>query len=176
MDPLPLPPPPVTIHFRLNFNHFLPDPPSPHLLDVINVWPLFSDVESHQIVRQAAADQVLRNQELYTESLNPLSKNREWADNHAIQAAADAFRVFIEIISSNLASFALVTVLAQGIPQNLVKKRIIIGHIDQVHFVSTEFNSPFATNSWGGYSKRLRKRLINTCPLDGPLIWLVNCA
>ena len=133
-------------------------------------------MESHQIVRQAAADQVLIKQELYTESLNPLSKNREWADNHAIQAAADAFRVFIEIISSNLASFALVTVLAQGIPQNLVKKRIIIGHIDQVHFVSTEFNSPFATNSWGGYSKRLRKRLINTCPLDGPLIWLVNCA
>ena len=68
------------------------------------------------------------------------------------------------------------TVLPQGIPQNLVKKRIILGHIDQVHFVSTEFNSTFATNSWGGYSKRLRKRLINTCPLDGPLIWLVNCA
>ena len=35
-------PPPVTIHFRLNFDHFLPDPSLPplHLLDVINVWPL----------------------------------------------------------------------------------------------------------------------------------------
>ena len=32
--------PPVTIHFRLNFDHFLPDSPSPHLLDIINVWPL----------------------------------------------------------------------------------------------------------------------------------------
>ena len=38
MDPLP----PVAIHFRLNFDHFLPyttSPPPPHLLDVINVWP-----------------------------------------------------------------------------------------------------------------------------------------
>ena len=41
VDPLPLLLP-VTIHFRLNFDHFLPDqtPPRPHLLDVINVWPL----------------------------------------------------------------------------------------------------------------------------------------
>ena len=37
-DPLPLPP--VTIHFRQNFDHFLPEPPSPHLLDVINVCSL----------------------------------------------------------------------------------------------------------------------------------------
>ena len=68
------------------------------------------------------------------------------------------------------------TFLRQGIPQNLVKKRIILGHIDQVQFVSIEFNSPFPTNSCGGYSERLRKRLINACPLDRPLIWLVNCA
>ena len=39
VDPLPLPP--VTIPFRLNFCHFLPDPPPlPHLLGVINVWSL----------------------------------------------------------------------------------------------------------------------------------------
>ena len=146
---------------------------------------LFGDAESHQIVRQTATAQVLRNPEIYTESLInnhiqhfvlSLSKDRKWADNHAIQAAADAFGVSIEIINSNSVNFAPVTVLPQGIPQNLVNKRIILGHIDQVHFVSTEFNSPFPTNSWGEYSKRLRKRLINTCPLDGLLIWLVNCA
>ena len=117
---------------------------------------LFGDAESHQIVRQAATDQVLRNPELYTESLInndiqhfvlSLSKDREWANNHAIQAAADAFGVSIEIINSNSVSFAPVTVLPQGIPQNLVNKRIILGHIDQVHFVS-EFNSPFPTSSW----------------------------
>ena len=54
---------------------------------------LFGDVESHQIVPQAAADQVLQNPELYTESLInndiqhfllSLSKDREWADNHAV--------------------------------------------------------------------------------------------
>ena len=63
---------------------------------------LFGDVESGQIVCQAATDQVLWNSELYTESLInkdiqhfvlSLSKDREWADNHAIQAAADAFGV-----------------------------------------------------------------------------------
>ena len=104
-----------------------------------------------------------------------LSKNREWADNHGIEAAADAFGVSIEIINSNSVSFAPVTVLPHGVPQNLVNKCIILRYIDQVHFLSTVFNSPFPTNSWGGYSERLRKRLINTCPLDGPLIWLVNC-
>ena len=117
---------------------------------------LFGDAESHQIVRQAATDQVLRNPELYTESLInndiqhfvlSLSKDREWADNHAIQAAGDRFVVSIAIINSNSASFAPVTVLPQGIPQNLVKKSIILGHIDQVHFVSTEFNYPFPTSS-----------------------------
>ena len=39
VDPLPLAPS-VTIHFCLNFDHFLPDTPFSHLLDVINVWPL----------------------------------------------------------------------------------------------------------------------------------------
>ena len=142
---------------------------------------LFGDTEIHQIVSQAATDQVLRNPEIYTGSLInndiqhfvlSLSNNRKWADN-AIHAAADAFGASIEIINSNSVSFAPVRVLPHGIPQNLVNKRIILGHIDQVHFVSTEFNSSFPTNSWGGYSKRLRKRLVNTCPLD-PLIWLVH--
>ena len=125
---------------------------------------LFGDAESHQIVRQAATDQVLLNPELYTESLInndiqhfvlSLSKDREWADNHAIQAAADAFGVSIEIINSNSVSFAPVTVLPQGIPQNLVNKRIILGHIDQVHFVSTELNSPFSHKFLGRIFKKL---------------------
>ena len=138
---------------------------------------LFGDAESHQIVRQAATDQVLRNPEIYTESLinNDISifcyRYRRIENGQTITQ----FRQ-LQMINSNSVSFAPVAVLPQGIPQNLVNKRIILGHIDQVHFVSTEFNSPFPTNSWGGYSKRLRKRLINTCPLDGPLIWLVNCA
>ena len=68
------------------------------------------------------------------------------------------------------------TVLRQVIPQNLVKEHTILGHRDQVHFVSIEFNSPFARYCWAVYSKRRRKRLINTFPSDGLLIWLVNCA
>ena len=65
---------------------------------------LFGDVEGGRIVCQAASGQVLWNTELYTESLInnniqhfilSLSKDREWADNHAIQAAADAFGVSV---------------------------------------------------------------------------------
>ena len=68
-----------------------------------------------RLFARLVADQVLRNPELYTESLISnviqhfvlsLSKDRERADNHAIQAAADAFGVSVEIISSNSASFA----------------------------------------------------------------------
>ena len=83
-------------------------------------YQLFGDAESHQIVCQTAADQVLRNPELYAVSLInndiqnfvlSLSKDREWTDNHAIQAAADAFGVSIQITNSNSASFASVTFL-----------------------------------------------------------------
>ena len=123
---------------------------------------LFGEAESHQIVRQTTTDQVLRNPEIYTESLInndiqnfllSLSKDREWPDNHAIQAAADG--VSIKIINSNSVSFASVTVLPQGVPQNLVNKPIILGHIDQVHFVSTELNSPFSHKSLGRIFKKL---------------------
>ena len=76
---------------------------------------LFGYVENHQIVRQVPAHQVLRNAEVYIESLInndihhfvlSLSKDREWANNHAIKAAAGTFGVSIETINSNSASFA----------------------------------------------------------------------
>ena len=128
---------------------------------------LFGDTEIHQIVHKAATDQVLQNPETYTGSLInndiqhfvlSLSKNRKWAD-HAIHAAADAFGVSIEIINSNTVNFAPVRVLPHGIPQNLIKKRIILGHIDQVHFVSTEFNSSFPTNSFTNILTNIQKGL-----------------
>ena len=134
------------------------------------------------MVRQAALDQILSNPELYQEFLinkdidtfaSTLSEDREWADNHVIQATAHAFGVSIEIINSNSERFAPLTVIPQDIPKNLIKRHIVLGHIDQIHFVSTEFNPPFPLNSWGGYSKKLKRNFINTCPLDGPLTWLV---
>ena len=172
---------------------------------------LFSDTSSQHLVRQAALDQVLSNPELYQDFLvnkdidtfaSTLLEDREWAENYAIQATADAFGVSIEIINSNSERFAPAMVIPQGIPQNLIKSHIVLGHIGQIHFVSTEFipqgipqnlikshivlghigqihfvptefSPPFPLNSWGGYSKKLRRNLINTCPLDGPLTWLV---
>ena len=79
----------------------------------------------------------------------------------------------IEIINSNSEIFAPVTVIPQDIPQNLIKRHIVLDRIDQIQFVSTEFNPPFPLNSWGGYSKKMKRNLINTCPLDRPLTWLV---
>ena len=147
-----------------------------------SAYEIGEQIRQAALVRQVALDQVLSNPEPYQDFVvnkdidtfaSTLSKDREWADNHAIQATADAFGVSIEIVSSNSERFAPVTVIPQGIPQKLIKKHIVLVHIDQIYFASTEFNPPFPLNPWGGYSKKLRRNLINTCPLDGPLIWLV---
>ena len=59
-DPLPLPP--VTIHFRQNFDHFLPEPPSPHLLDVINVCSqTFAVILTSHWIFKTFYWQILRN-------------------------------------------------------------------------------------------------------------------
>ena len=137
------------------------------------------------MVRQAALDQVLSNPELYQDFLvnkdigtfaSTLSEDRGWTDNHNIQTTADAFGVSIEIINSNSERFSPVTVIPQGIPENLIRKNIVLGHIGHIHFVSTEFNPPFPLSFCGGFSKKLRRNFINTCPLDRPLTWLVFMA
>ena len=37
----------------------------------------------------------------------------------------------------------------------------------------TEFQEPFAQASWGGKIPESSKEFVNTCPVDGPLTWLV---
>ena len=129
---------------------------------------LFGDTSSQHLVRQAALDQVLNNPELYQDFLvnkdigtfaSTLSEDRGWTDNHNIQTTADAFGESIEIINSSSERFSPVTVIPQGIPENLIRKNIVLGHIGHIHFVSTEFNPPFPLSFCGGFSKKLREIL-----------------
>ena len=94
----------------------------------------------------------LVNKDNYTFA-STLSEDREWPDKHAIQATADAFELSFERINSNSERFTPVTAIPQGIPQNLIKRHIVLGHIDQIHFFSTGFKLPLPLNSWREYSK-----------------------
>ena len=134
---------------------------------------LFGDISSQHLVRQAALDQVLNNPELYQDFLvnkdigtfaSTLSEDRGWTDNHNIQTTADAFGESIEIINSSSERFSPVTVIPQGIPENLIRKNIVLGHIGHIHFVSTEFNPPFPLCFSGGFSKKIEEKLYQYLP------------
>ena len=84
--------------------------------------------------------------------LHVSNEDRKWAGNYAIQATTDANIVSIEISYCKSERFAHVMGIPQDIPQNL-KRHKILGHIGQIHLVSTELNAPFLLNTWGGYSK-----------------------
>ena len=126
------------------------------------------------MVRQAALDQVLSNPELYQDFLvnkdigtfeSTLSEDRGWTENHNIQTtAADAFGVSFEIINSNSERSSPVTVIPQGIPENLIRKNIVLGHIGHIHFVSTEFNPPFPLSFCGGFSKKIEEKFYQYLP------------
>ena len=42
-----------------------------------------------------------------------------------------------------------------------------------MHYVSTEFHEPFPPAMWGGSIAGSSREFVNTCPVDGPLTWLV---
>ena len=83
-------------------------------------------------------------------------------------ATADALSVSIEIINSNQRQFGtrLVT------PSNShPTSQIVLGHIEQLHYVGTRPSLPLESTNSGGYAEGFTMR--NTCSLDGPLFWLM---
>ena len=42
-----------------------------------------------------------------------------------------------------------------------------------MHYVSTEFHEPFPPAMWRGSTAGSSREFVNTCPVDGPLTWLV---
>lgn len=101
--------------------------------------------------------------------VNSISTDREWADHVAIQATCEALQISIEILNSNPAKYGTTYIR----PRNgrRPKRHLIVGQIEQVHYVATEPLFPIVPQQWGGFANGWR--LNNTCSVDGSLFWLM---
>ena len=138
---------------------------------------LYGDSNYHNEVRARAVDQAVNNINDYSEFIEKgdvdefvasLSTDREWADNLAIQAVSDAFGVTLEIINSNQQRYGTRIISPRT---HMTNKLLVIAHIEQLHFMSTEPDFPFPSAQWGGNIDG--EKLTNTCPIDGPLSWFM---
>ena len=139
---------------------------------------IYGDSSLHSTVRARAVNEVASNPDLFRdfiadqeidEFVDSLSSDREWADNVAIQAVAEAYGVNMEIINSNQRQFPTAIVYPRGTQHS--NRLLVIAHIEQLHYMSTEIDIPFQTLTWG--ENCANKTLKNTCPVDGPLSWLM---
>lgn len=142
---------------------------------------IFGDISKHTEIRANAVEYVANHPDDFQDFLengeidcylSSLVRDREWADNLAIQATANAYGVIIEVINSNQDQFTGSRVVTPTVNQDT--RRIVLGQIEQLHFVSTEIDTPFTISPWGGEMDDTSDILTNTCPLDGPLLWLMS--
>ena len=177
-EPVPIP---DCLHDRLHLNN----------LEAVNVdgdGNCFFHAISHQIfhttdhfsgVKDAAINQLTQNLHMYAGFIDgdvaayimQVSRRGAWADHVVVQATSDFFDVDIRIISSDPERFG--DHLAEpSEPKAMTRSKVTLGYIAQNHYVSTRPIRPFETASWGGVTSE-GKILENTCPLDGPLTWLM---
>ena len=141
---------------------------------------LYGDESQHQKVREEAVQEVIKNSNRYSnfvagsfdKYVSNLSTDREWADNAAIQATSNAFRISIEILndSERIPSYTILPFHEDYVAS---PQHVVVGYIGNVHYVSTEFHEPFPPAMWGGSIAGSSREFVNTCPVDGPLTWLV---
>ena len=141
---------------------------------------LYGDESQHQKVREEAAQEVIKNSNRYRNFIagnfdkyvSNLSADREWADNAAIQATSNAFRISIEILndSERIPSYTILPFHEDYVAS---PQHVVVGYIGNVHYVSTEFHDPFPPAMWGGSIAGSSREFVNTCPVDCPLTWLV---
>ena len=110
--------------------------------------------------------------ETLLQEVSNLSTDREWADNAAIQVTSNAFRISIEILN-NSEKIPSYTILPFDEDSVASPQHVVVGYIGNVHYVSTEFHDPFPPAMWGGSIAGSSREFVNTCPVDGPLTWLV---
>ena len=97
--------------------------------------------------------------------ISSLSANREWANNTAVQATANALGISIEIIndSERIPSY---TVIPCEVESNVRHQHVVLGYISNIHYVTTEFQELFAPASCGGRIPESSKELVSsTLPL-----------
>ena len=141
---------------------------------------LYGDELQHQKVREEAVQKVIKNSNRYRnfaagsfdKYVSNLSTEREWADNAAIQATSNAFRISIEILndSERIPSYTILPFHEDYVASS---QHVVVEYIGNVHCVSTEFHEPFPPAMWGGSIAGSSREFVNTCPVDGPLTWLV---
>ena len=140
---------------------------------------MYGDSSLHQVVRARAVEQVVNNIQMFIgfiekkkidDFVDSLSTNREWADNLAVQAVTDAYGVTLEVINSDQQRYGTRIIHPRG--DHTTNRQLVIAHVEQIHFMSTEIAFPFETATWGGNLAE-ETFLTNTCPVDGPLSWLM---
>ena len=141
---------------------------------------MYGGESQHQKVREEAVQEVIKNSNRhrnfvagsFDKYVSNLSTDREWADNAAIQATSNAFRISTEILndSERIPSYTILPFDKDSVAS---PQHVVVGYIDNVHYVSTEFHEPFPPAMWGGSIAGSSREFVNTCPVDGPLTWLV---
>ena len=141
---------------------------------------LYGDESQHQKIREEAVQEVVKNSNSYRnfvpgsfdKYISNLSTDREWADNAAIQATSNAFRISIEILndSERIPSYTILPFDKDSVASS---QHVVVGYIGNVHYVSMEFHEPFPPAMCGGSIAGSSREFVNTCPVDSSLTWLV---
>ena len=105
---------------------------------------LYGDSHHHLEIRSAGIQYMRDNPERFIESvldsswsqyISNMSRPGTWADHIIIQAVADSMNLRIHIIESNPNFTEMTLVEATSLTQN--PRCIYIGHIDELHYIST---------------------------------------
>ena len=115
---------------------------------------LYGNPNSHFRIRQAAVHYLRHNPERFIESntqnswngyLTIMSMQGTWCDALTVQAVAESLNIQIYIIESNV-NFGQVTLIQPHHPSQQQPRTIYIGHVDEIHYVSTVPNSSCSGN------------------------------
>lgn len=140
---------------------------------------LYGTSKYHAEVRRQAIDQMTNERDIFENSalyngnhddyLAYMSRYGSWADSPLIQATANAFEIDIHIIPSQVDHATL-----HVIPRNEHSTQsLFLGYVTDNHYISTAPLSQPRSLHYGGRTSS-GQTLTNTCPLDGPLTWLIN--
>ena len=115
---------------------------------------LYGNPNSHFRIRQAAVHYLRHNPERFIESntqnswngyLTIMSMQGTWCDALTVQAVAESLNIQIYIIESNV-NFGRVTLIQPHHLSQQQPRTIYIGHVDEIHYVSTVPNSSCSGN------------------------------
>ncbi len=105
---------------------------------------LYGDPSYHAFIRNRGVQYLVENPERFIEAnlrsswigyINSMSTSGTWSDALMVQAVADALNITINIVESN-EGFAPYTII-EPVNNSCCHDAIYIGHIDEMHYVST---------------------------------------